>query len=74
MVNSKSSVIIQVYKKTKTQTKKKKKNMYAFLFFKSSRIFVQNGYVPKKNNVLPGGEGAGNALLVKMLLQTLRIL
>ena len=73
MVNSKSSVIIQVYKKTKTQTNKKK-NMYAFLFFKSSRIFVQNGYVPKKNNVLPGGEGAGNALLVKMLLQTLRIL
>ena len=48
--------------------------MYAFLFFKSSRIFVQNGYVPKKNNVLTGGEGAGNALLVKMLLQTLRIL
>ena len=72
MVNSKSSGIIQVYKKTKTQTKQK--NMYAFLFFKSSRIFVQNGYVPKKNNVLPGGEGAGNALLVKMLLQTLRIL
>ena len=71
MVNSKSSGIIQVYKKTKTQTKQK--NMYAFLFFKSSRIFVQNGYVPKKN-VLPRGEGAGKALLVKMLLQTLRIL
>ena len=65
-------LLFKFIKKTKTQTNKKK-NMYAFLFFKSSRIFVQNGYVPKKN-VLPRGEGAGKALLVKMLLQTLRIL
>ena len=62
-----------LFKSTKKQ-QQQKKNMYAFLFFKSSRIFVQNGYVPKKNNVLPGGEGAGKALLVKMFLQTLRIL
>ena len=63
-----------LFKSTKKQQQQQKKNMYAFLFFKSSRIFVQNGYVPKKNNVLPGGEGAGKVLLVKMFLQTLRIL
>ena len=54
--------------------------MDVFFFFKPSRIFVQNGYVPMKNTVLPGisTEGAGKALLVKtknkMLLQTLRTL